>query len=144
LIKLERVLEEAVTGNEDIVRVLLVGPSPQVFSASRQLFEWDDCLCHFAKSHEEVSELLNLWEFDIVLSSHEIPEVGIHQSAALFHGSRASLFHSIPVEQACGWSRVLMHGKECFGTPDLTAGELIYVLDQLVRQIRADFAPPLS
>jgi hypothetical protein len=137
-------LAEAAIDSEFIVRVLLVGTSPQEFSACRQLFEWNDCPCHFAKSHEEVSELLNLWEFDIVLSSQEIPEVSIHQLAALLSGSRASLFHSMAFELGRGWAPVLMFGKKCFGTPAFTAGELIYVLDQLVRQIRADFAPPPS
>jgi hypothetical protein len=137
-------LAEATIDSEVIVRVLLVGASPQVFSASRQLFEWNDCPCHLAKSCEEVSELLNLWEFDIVLSSHEIPDLSIHQLAALLSGSRVSLFHSMSVERGCGWSSVLMFGKECFGTPAFTASELVYVLDQLVKQIRADFAPPLS
>lgn len=118
-----------------------MGASPQAFSAARQLFEWNKCRCHFAKSQEEVAELLNLWQFDIVLSSHEILDVSMHQLAALFHGSRASLFHSMSVELGCRWSPVLIFGKECFGTSAITPGELIYVLDQLVKNIRADFTP---
>ena len=57
---------------EAIIRVLLVGGEPQECFVSRRLFERNSCQCHFAKSEEEVAELLIAREFDIVLSAHRI------------------------------------------------------------------------
>jgi hypothetical protein len=79
-----------------------------------------------------------------VLGTHEIEGGSIDRLAASLSGSRASLFYSMPAEKGHQWLPVLQFGKECFGTPALTAGELIYVLDQLVKQIRADFSAPSS
>jgi hypothetical protein len=50
---------------------------------------------------------------------------------------RECLFYSMPAEKGYRWLPVLQF-QECFGTPALTAGELIYVLDQIVKQIRAN------
>ena len=130
--------------SKGIVRVLLVGGDLREFFASRQLFEWNGCQCHFSKSDREAAELLNAGKFDIVLGTHEIAGGSIDQLAASLSGSRASLYYSMPAEEGGRWLPVLQLGKECLGTPALTAGELIYVLDQLVRQIRADFTAPIS
>ncbi|MGC2067103.1 MAG: hypothetical protein WA641_12780 [Candidatus Acidiferrales bacterium] len=130
--------------SEGIVRVLLVGGDPREFFASRQLFEWNGCLCHFSGSDQEAAELLNSAKFDIVLGTHEIAGGSIDQFAASLSGSRTSLFYSMPGEKGYRWLPVLQFGKQCFGTPALTAGELIYVLDRLVKQIRADFEASTS
>lgn len=123
-----------------IVRVLLVGEDPSEFFASRRLFEWNGCRCHFSNSDHEAAELLNSGQFDIVLRTHEIAGGSIDHLATSLSGSRASLFYSMPAEKGYRWLPVLQFGRECFETPALTAGELIYVLDQLVEQIRADLA----
>ncbi len=123
-----------------IVRVLLVGVDPREFFASRRLFEWNGCQCHFSNSDHEAAELLNSGQFDIVLRTHEIAGGSIDHFATSLSGSRASLFYSMPAEKGYRWLPVLQFGKECFETPALTAGELIYLLDQLVKQIRADLA----
>jgi hypothetical protein len=133
---------EAGMDSKGIVRVLLVGGDPREFFASRQLFEWNGCLCHFSGSDQEAAELLNSAKFDIVLGTHEIAGGSIDQFAASLSGSRTSLFYSMPDEKGYRWLPVLQFGKQCFGTPALTAGELIYVLDRLVKQIRADFGAP--
>jgi hypothetical protein len=111
-----------------IVRVLLVGGDPREFCASRQLFEWNGCRCHFSKSDHEAAELVNSGKFDIVLGTHEIAGGSIDHLAASFSGSRASLFYSMPAEKGYRWLPVLQF-QECFGTPALTADKLIYVLD---------------
>jgi hypothetical protein len=80
-----------------IVRVLLVGGDPREFFASRRLFEWNGCQCHFSNSDHEAAELLNSGQFDIVLRTHEIADGNIDHLAASLSGSRASLFNSMPV-----------------------------------------------
>jgi hypothetical protein len=127
----------------DVVRVLLVGEGAQEFFGSRQLFEWNHCQCHFAKSDREASEMLKAGKFDIVLSTHKNASGGIQQLALLL-GSRASLFHSTPVEKSYMWSPVLRFGKECSATPSLTADELVDELDRMVKQIKAGFTARIS
>jgi hypothetical protein len=118
----------------DGIRVLLVGDSPQAFSLIRQLLEKRGCECHFAGSLEAVKNLLRLWQFDIVLSTHGIPSYPIQTLIGLSSGSSASLFSSLRVEEGSWWLPVLQCGKECYG-PALTVGEFSRVLDDLTRQI---------
>jgi CheY-like chemotaxis protein len=122
---------------KDIVRVLLVGDSPQSFSTARQLLERHSCECHFAGSLEAVRDLLHLWQFDIVLSTHRVPGDTIHRMVDLLSGSGASLFYSLPVEQGYWWLPVLQFGRECYG-PALRAGDFANVLDDLRQQIGPD------
>jgi hypothetical protein len=128
----------------DAVRVLLVGEGAQEFFGCRQLFEWNHSQCHFAKSDREASEMLKASKFDIVLSTHKNASGSIQQLTALLSGSHASLFHSAPVKESYMWSPVLRFGKECSATPSLTAGELIYELDRMVKQIKAGFTARVS
>ena len=119
----------------DIVRVLLVGDSPQSFSLTRQLLERSGCECHFARSLEAVRGLLQLWPFDIVLSAHGVPGDTIQRLVGLLSGSSASLFSFLRVEEGSWWVPVLQFGKECYG-PALRVGDFAHVLDDLGKQIR--------
>jgi len=118
----------------DMIRVLLVGDSPQSFSLVRQLLEKYGCECHFAGSLEVVKNLLRLWQFDVVLSTHGIPSYPIQTLVGLLLGSGASLYSSLRVEEGSWWLPVLQAGKECYG-PALTVGEFSRVLDDLSRPI---------
>ena len=82
----------------DIVRVLLVGDSPQTFSLVRQLLDQCGCECHFAGSLDAVKDLLQLWQFEVVLSTHGIPSYPIQRLIGLLPGSSASLFSSLREE----------------------------------------------
>jgi len=120
--------------DSDTIRVLLVGDSPQSFSLIRQLLEKHDCECHFAGSLEAVKNLLRLWQFDMVLSSHGIPSYPIQVLVGLLSGSSVSLFSSLRVEEGSWWLPVLQCGKECYG-PALAVGEFSRVLDDLRKQV---------
>lgn len=74
------------------IRVLLVGDSPESFSLIRELLEKRGCECHFAGSLEAVKNLLRLWQFAVVLSTHGIPSYAIQTLVGLLSGSRSSLF----------------------------------------------------
>jgi hypothetical protein len=126
-----------------VIKVLLVGEEPREFFLSRQLFERSDCQCHFAKSEQEIAQLLIATEFDIVLSTHRISGGSIHQLIALLSGSRASMFYSLRVEEGYWWLPVLTLGKECLGTPALRGSEFVRVLDQLFMRIKSTIAAPL-
>jgi hypothetical protein len=126
---------EARMDGRDTFRVLLVGDSPQSFSLSRQLLERSGCECHFAGSLEAAEDLLRLWEFDIVLSTHRLPGDTTQRLVGLLSGSGASLFSSLSVEEGSWWVPVLQFGKEYYG-PALRVGEFGHVLDDLRKQIR--------
>jgi CheY-like chemotaxis protein len=126
---------EASVDDIDIVRVLLVGDSPQSFSLSRQLLERSGCECHFAGSLEAAKDLLHLWQFDIVLSTHRVPGDAIQSLVGLLSGSSVSLFSSLRVEEGSWWLPVLQFGTECHG-PALRGGDFTHVLDELRKQIR--------
>jgi hypothetical protein len=128
---------EADMEGEDIVRVLLVGDNPQSFSLSRQLLERNDCECHYAGSIEAAEDLLRLWQFDIVLSTHRVPSNATQSLVGLLSGSGASLFSSLRVEEGSWWVALLQFGKECYG-PAFRVGEFARVLDDLRRQLRIE------
>jgi len=123
-------------GNRALVKVLLAGDSPQVFSLSRRRLERKGCQCHFARSQRELEQLLNRTEFDIVLM-HRIKGRGAGSLAALLLGSRTTLFYVLPVEVGCWWVPVLRIGAVCVGASALRPSEFSDVLDELVEEIRA-------
>ena len=126
---------EASVEVEDIVRVLLVGDSPQSFSLSRQALERSGCECHFAGSLEAAKELLQLWQFDIVLSMYGVPGFAIQSLVGLLSGSDASLFSSLRVEDGFWWLPILQFGKEYYG-PAVRAYDFVDVVDDLRKGIR--------
>jgi hypothetical protein len=119
---------------KDIVRVLLVGESPQSFSLSRKFLERSGCECHFAGSFEAAKDLLHLWQFDIVLSMQAVGDT-IQKLVSLLSGSGVSLFSSLRVEEGFWWLPVLQFGKESYG-PALRVDEFADVLDDFREQVR--------
>src|SRR5580704_2190735 len=117
-----------------ILRVLLVGDSPQSFSLSRQFLERSGCECHFAESLEAAKDLLERWQFEIVLSMRATPSETIQKLVGLLSGSGISLFSSLRVEQGSWWLPVLQFGKESYG-PALRVNEFTDVLDDLRNQL---------
>lgn len=128
----------------DPVRVLVVSEKVQAPFAYHQLVDRNDCRCHFAQSQQEVAEIPNLREFDIVLSTIRVPGGSIHGLVDLFSGSHASVFCSLSVEKGHWWLPALRFGKDCLGTAALRGNEFVRVLDQLVKEIRANMAAPIS
>jgi hypothetical protein len=118
-----------------ILRVLLLGDSPQAFSISEQFLERRGCECHFAGSLEAAKDLLDLWQFDIVLSMRAIPGETTQKLVSLLSGSGVSLYSSLRVEMGSWWLPVLQFGKESYG-PALRVDEFRHVLDDLREQVR--------
>jgi CheY-like chemotaxis protein len=117
-----------------VLRVLLVGDRPQSFSLSRQFLERSGCECHFAGSLEAAKDLLDRWQFEIVLSMRAIPSETIQKLVGLLSGSGVSLFSSLRVEEGSWWLPVLQFGKESYG-PALRVNEFTHVLDDLRNQV---------
>jgi len=117
-----------------ILRVLLVGDSPQSFLLSRQVLERSGCECHFAGSLEAARDLLDRWQFEIVLSMRAIPSETTQKLVGLLSGSGVSLYSSLRVEMGSWWLPVLQFGKESYG-PALRVDEFTRVLDDLRNQV---------
>ena len=125
----------------DLIRVLIVGESPQELFASQELYELNNCRCQFARSLRDVAQLPDLLKFDIVLSSALIPG-DVRELIALLAGSHASLFCSLRVEQGYWWMPVLNLGKECFGTLGFRPGDFVKPFVQLVKNLKANVITP--
>ena len=124
-----------------ILRVLLLGDSPQSFSISQEFLEQRGCECHFAESLEAAKDLPDLWQFDIVLSMRSIPGETTQKLVGLLSGSGVSLYSSLRVGLGSWWLPVLQFGKESYG-PALRVDEFGRVLDDLREQVRAHrYAP---
>jgi hypothetical protein len=102
----------------------------RVFSTGKPV----GCECHFAGSLEAAKELLDRWQFEIVLSMPAIPSETIQKLVGLLSGSGVSLFSYLRVEQGSWWLPVLQFGKESYG-PALRVNEFTYVLDDLRNQV---------
>ena len=126
------------------VEVLLVGDGPQVFSLSQRQLERKACRCHFARSQRGLEELLNQKQFDIVLTMHRIEGRSTDWLGAALSGSRTTLFYALPVEVGCWWVPVLRVGTDCFGAPAMRPREFSDVLNEIVHEIRATAAKPVS
>jgi hypothetical protein len=120
--------------DDGILRVLLLGDSLQSFSIAQQFLEQRGCECHFAGSLEAAKDLLDLWQFDIVLSMRAIPGETIQKLVGLLSGSGVSLYSSLRVEMGSWWLPVLQFGKESYG-PALRVDEFRHVLDDLKEQV---------
>jgi hypothetical protein len=89
---------------------------------------------HFAGSLEAAKDLLDRWQFEIVLSMRAIPSETIQKLVGLLSGSGVSLFSSLRVEEGSWWLPVLQFGKESYG-PALRVNEFTHVLDDLRNQV---------
>ena len=121
--------------DKNVVRVLLVGDSLQSFSLSRQFLEESCCEWHFAGSLEEAKDLLDLLQFDIVLSMQASPGETVQKLVSMLSGSSASLYAALRVEMGFWWMPVLQFGKESYG-PALRVDEFRNVLDGLREQVK--------
>jgi hypothetical protein len=118
-----------------VVRALLVGDNPEPLSLARQILERNGCECYFAESLDAAKDLLQLWQFEIVLSTHRIPSDTIQRLIGLLSGTSISLFSSLRVQEGSWWLPVLQFGKECY-EPVLRVGDLVHVLDDFGREVR--------
>jgi hypothetical protein len=126
---------EVCVDDKNVVRVLLVGDSLQSFSLSRQFLEESCCEWHFAGSLEEAKDLLDLLQFDIVLSMQASPGETVQKLVSMLSGSSASLYAALRVEMGFWWMPVLQFGKESYG-PALRVDEFRNVLDGLREQVK--------
>jgi hypothetical protein len=126
---------EVCVDDKNVVRVLLVGDSLQSFSLSRQFLEESCCEWHFAGSLEEAKDLLDLLQFDIVLSMQASPGETVQKLVSMLSGSGASLYAALRVEMGFWWMPVLQFGKESYG-PALRVDEFRNVLDGLREQVK--------
>jgi hypothetical protein len=124
--------------DSSMIRVLLVGDSPQFFFLCQRHLERNGCECEFAGCERAVWETLDRRQFDLVLSLHATRGTSSPGLAVLLRGSPATLFYALRVEEGAWWVPILKWGEECFGMPPLRASEFADALDEILREIRAD------
>jgi hypothetical protein len=57
---------------------------------------------------------------------------------ALLGRSNCHVFYAYPVENGCWWLPLMSGGQECLGAPALRPREFVGVLDQTLKEIRAN------
>jgi len=115
------------------IGVLLVGDSPHMFSFLRPRLEKLGCECYFAKTCEEISELLTDIELHIVLSLNTSQNLA---DMMLLLGSNClSMFHLVPVENGRWWLPVLRNGEDCLGRSAVNTEEFTQILAEMVLYI---------
>jgi hypothetical protein len=123
--------------NSNMIRVLLVGDTPQLFFLCQKHLEKNGCKCDFAECECRACEILGKRQFDLVLSLHTRRGTSSPSLAVLLRGSQTTLFHALRLEVGCWWVPVLKLGEECFGAPALRPCEFANALDEVLKEIRA-------
>jgi hypothetical protein len=121
-----------------MIRVLLVGNSPQLFFLYQKHLERNGCECELAECERAVWEMLGQHQFDHVLSLHTSRGTCGPSLAVLLRGSPTTLFYALRVEVGHWWVPILRLGEECFGAPALRPGEFANALDGVLKEIRAE------
>jgi len=125
-------------GDTSVIRVLLVGDSPQSFFLHQKHLERNGCECEFAESERTAWEMLGRHQFDLVLSLHPSRGASCPSLGVLLSGSQTTLFYALRVEVGYWWVPMLRLGEECFGAPVLRPSEFANSLNELLKEIRAD------
>jgi len=121
-----------------MIRVLLVGGSPQSFFLHRQHLERNGCECEFAECERTAWEILGHRQFDLVLSLHPSRGTGNPSLGVLLSGSPTTLFYALRVEVGYWWVPILRLGEECFGAPVLRPSQFPDALSEVLKEIRAE------
>src|ERR1700680_4488096 len=124
--------------NSCVIRVLLVGDSPQLSFLCQKHLERNGCECEFAECDRGAWEMLGQRQFDLVLSLHTSRGTSAPSLAVLLRGSQTTLFHVLRLEVGCWWVPILRLGEECFGAPALRPSEFANALDEVLKEIRGD------
>jgi hypothetical protein len=123
--------------NSSMIRVLIVGDSPQSFFHHQKYLERNGCECEFAECEHEAWKMLGQREFDIVLSLHANRESHSPRLAVLLSGTQTTLFYALRLEVGCWWVPLLKLGEECFGAPALRPSEFANALEGVLKEIRS-------
>ena len=121
-----------------VIRVLLVGDSPQFFFVHQKHLEKNGCECEFAECEQAAWEILGHRQFNLVLSLHPSRGAGSPSLGILLSGSPTTLFYALRVEVGYWWVPILRLGEECFGAPVLRPREFPDALSEVLKEIRAE------
>jgi hypothetical protein len=121
-----------------VIKVLLVGDSPQSFFFHQKHLERSGCECEFAESERTAWEMIGHRQFDLVLCLHPDRGTSSPSLGILLSGSSTTLFYALRVEVGYWWVPILRLGEECFGAPVVRPSEFANALDEVLKEIRAE------
>jgi DNA-binding NtrC family response regulator len=121
--------------------VLLIGSKLGYWALGSRL-EKHGCECWFVSSYQAARSLLDRENFDLVLSPMRMSHESLYRLVGLLEGSDTTLCYSQAVESGCWWLLALRHGKNCFGSKALRAGEFAKVLDKAIAELRSNPRAP--
>jgi len=121
-----------------VIKVLLVGDSPQSFFFHQKHLERSGCECEFAESERTAWEMIGHRQFDLVLCLHPDRGTSSPSLGILLSGSPTTLFYALRVEVGYWWVPILRLGEECFGAPVVRPSEFANALGEVLMEIRAE------
>jgi len=121
-----------------MIKVLLIGESPQLFFRCQKYLERNGCECEFAECEKSITKMLDQRQFDLVLNLHTTQGTRNPSLVELLSGLPTTLFYGLRVEVGYWWVPILRLGEECFGTPALRPGEFASALNVVLKEIRAE------
>ena len=124
--------------DSSMIRVLLVGDSPQSFFIHQKHLECNGCECEFAECERTAWEMLGRRQFDLVLCLHSSRGTSSPSLGILLSGSTTTLFYALRVEVGHWWVPILRLGEECFGAPALRPIEFSTAINEVIEEIKAE------
>jgi len=90
------------------------------------------CQCHYALSFKDACGLLSTMEFDLVVSSHDLPNGAACYLTEHLSGSSTTMFFFKTLENDCLWIPKLVRGSKWVGQPVLRPDEFAGVLTTML------------
>ncbi len=124
--------------DSSMIKVLLIGDSPQMFFRCQKYLERNGCECEFAEYEKSVWKILDQRQIDLVLSLHTSRGTRGPSLVALLSGLPTTLYYGLRVEVGYWWVPILRSGEECFGAPALRPSEFSSALNEVLKEIRVE------
>jgi hypothetical protein len=123
--------------SQEVVSVLLLGECAKGASRLSWHLEQRGCHCWFASAAEQGIALFKKFRFPLILSTNPIRQTA--RMISLLGRSNCSVFYAYTVENGCWWLPLMKGGKKCLGATALRPREFVGVLDQTLKEIRANY-----
>jgi hypothetical protein len=121
---------------DERLKALLIGESFLGSSHLAKHLQQRSCHCAYATSYETVRSLIQVRDFNLVLSPMRLRDESFFPLIDLLGGSDVTLFYCCPVELGGWWLPALRRGEGCFGSPALRPSEFVSALDEVLAQMR--------
>lgn len=98
----------------------------------QERLQYWDCEFHLAASYAEAHDLLNRYEFDLVLSDANLSDGRAYRLIPWLTGSPTTLFIAFSGDGTCWWLPAVDRGQQSCGSQALRPSEFVRMLDKIL------------